>query len=69
MFQLQGAIYHWQGPLRGNNPPYSQLYFLDPTDATQIQNVNNPFLASDTSQFAALNHLLYLHNPFFHVPM
>jgi hypothetical protein len=68
MFQLQGAIYHWQGSLHSSNPSYSQLYFLNPTDATQVQNVNNPSLAfSDTSQFAILNHLLHSHNPFFYV--
>jgi len=38
IFQLQGTVYHYQGPLEsGLQTPYSQLYFFDSTDATTIR--------------------------------
>jgi hypothetical protein len=67
IFQLQGAIYHWQGPLRGSNPSYSQLYFLDPTEATNIRFANNPSLALDRSLLSDLDHLFRSENPFSHM--
>jgi hypothetical protein len=56
-----------QGPLRGLNPLYSQLYFLDPTEATNIRFTNNPSLALDHSLLSDLDHFFQSENPFSHM--
>jgi hypothetical protein len=42
LFQLQGTVYHYQGPLQSRGTPsYCQLFFIDPTEATRIRNERN----------------------------
>ena len=43
IFQLQGTVYHYQGPLESGlqSASYSQLYFFDSTDATSIREERN----------------------------
>jgi PIF1-like helicase/Helitron helicase-like domain at N-terminus/Helicase len=72
IFQLQGAIYHLQGPLStalGIRPSYAQLFFLDPVEATQIRlNHNNERSQStslDPATLTTLDFLLRRDNPFY----
>ena len=70
IFQLQGAIYHHQGPLSttlGIRPSYAQLYFLDPIEATRIR-LNNNYGSSSSVDPHVLKHLDFIlrgpNNPF-----
>ena len=72
MFQLQGAIYHLQGPLGtavGIRPSYAQLFFLDPVEATQIRldhnNERSQSSSLDPSTLSTLDFLLRSQNPFY----
>ena len=69
IFQLQGHIYHHQGPLStalGIRPSFTQLYFLDLIEAMQIRLNNNHQLSSamDPSTLNTLDFLLRTQNPF-----
>jgi hypothetical protein len=64
IFQLQGTVYHYQGPLEINRrglPSYSQL-FLDSNDATAIREERNSGAGLTTSLLQSLDRLLRTEN-------
>jgi hypothetical protein len=47
-FQIQGELYHLQGPLNpqaGNNPIYAQYFIYDPDEATRLRSTHNTNLS------------------------
>ena len=72
IFQLQGSIYHMQGPLTtGTNqkPLFSQLYFLDPQQANEARLTNQPQLRIRglSGLLQRLDALLRERNPYRHI--
>jgi hypothetical protein len=47
-FQIQGELYHLQGPLNpqaGNDPIYAQYFIYDPDEATRLRSIRNTNLS------------------------
>jgi hypothetical protein len=64
IFQVQGTVYHYQGPLCGGIPAFAQLYFLDPQAATDIRLESQPSLKDLQPLLAELDALFRARNPF-----
>jgi hypothetical protein len=64
IFQLQGAIYHLQGPLDGVHPSYAQLYFMDMESALATRLHRYPLLRNCPVVLQKLDQMLRRHNPF-----
>jgi hypothetical protein len=64
VFQLQGAHYHYQGPLQDSSPTYAQLFFLDPNEATDIRVQRESNSELHYSILASLDTLFRAENPF-----
>ena len=72
IFQLQGSIYHMQGPLTtgtDRQPLFSQLYFLDPQQANEARLTNQPQLRMRglAGLLQRLDRLLRDRNPYRHI--
>jgi hypothetical protein len=72
LFQLQGSIYHMQGPLTtgtDRQPLFSQLYFLDPQQANEARLTNQPQLRMRglAGLLQRLDGLLRERNPYRHI--
>jgi hypothetical protein len=70
IFQLQGSIYHMQGPLTteaNRTPLFTQLYFLDPQEALAARKTNLPQLRQFSGLLERLDRLLRHENPFCHI--
>ncbi|KAN0083724.1 hypothetical protein V8E54_002812 [Elaphomyces granulatus] len=70
LFQMQGSIYHMQGPLTteaNRTPIFTQLYFLDPQEALAARQTTRPQLRQFSGLLERLDHLLRHENPFRHI--
>jgi hypothetical protein len=66
IFQLQGTVYHHQGPLETGSeaPSYSQLFFLESNDATAIREERNSGRGLKATLLHSLDILLRTENPY-----
>src|SRR6267143_437238 len=66
IFQLQGTVYHYQGPLETGQrtPSYSQLFFFDSKDATTIREERNSGKDLRPTLLHSLDVLLRAENPY-----
>jgi hypothetical protein len=64
IFQVQGTVYHYQGPLCGGIPAFAQLYFLDPQSAVNIRLESHPSLEDLRLLLTDLDALFRTQNPF-----
>jgi hypothetical protein len=65
VFQIQGELYHLQGPLHptaNNTPAFAQLFFYDPDEATTTRNAQHPQLNGQLLRL--LTDMLHDCNPF-----
>ena len=72
IFQLQGSIYHMQGPMvatADRTPLFTQLYFLDPQQANEARLTNMPQLRLRglSGLLQRLDGLLRNRNPYRHI--
>ncbi|KAE8384476.1 hypothetical protein BDV23DRAFT_189183 [Aspergillus alliaceus] len=67
IFQLQGIIYHMQGPLRSSVPSHAQLYFIDMESANALQSERYPLLKYCPVVLEKLDKVLRRHNPFYKI--
>ncbi|KAB8228864.1 PIF1-like helicase-domain-containing protein [Aspergillus alliaceus] len=67
IFQLQGAIYHMRGPLRGSVPSHTQLYFMDMESANALRLERYPLLKYCPVIHEKLDKVLRRHNPFYKI--
>ena len=66
IFQLQGTVYHYQGPLETGPevPSYSQFFFLESNDATVIREERNSATGLKATLLQSLDLLLRTENPY-----
>jgi hypothetical protein len=67
-FQIQGELYHLQGPLNpqaGNDPMYAQYFIYDPDETTRLRSAYNTNLSQ--SLLRELDAMIRQFNPYYRI--